>query len=193
MAEIDKYLKSWKKVLLSFRKRRKQIVEERVARRRRRRSWYHPGLAHQQRLLPTLVYLPPPYCPSLLGQPFLSYHKWAAGPWRNSIFFFNSFSLNSSLGFDQGEEKSLEQVEVLNRRLSTNTLWKYKESCLGSETSLGFLLYCDRRSGSLPDTINLGELGFLNTLPRVKVKCRWGCIGSLLCSRDTAPFPSEQA
>lgn len=76
-----------------------------------------------------------------------------------SILFF---SLNSSLGFDQGEEKSLEQVEITQQEAVNKYVIEKptkKTLSLGSETSLGFLLYCDRRSGRLARYNEFGETG----------------------------------
>lgn len=82
--------------------------------RRRRRSWYHPGLALQHGVCcPLQVYLPPGVALLSLPSVFSLLPKWA-GTVTEFYFFFPILflSLKSSLGFDRGEDKSLEQVEI---------------------------------------------------------------------------------
>ncbi|KAI4582166.1 hypothetical protein MJG53_009691 [Ovis ammon polii x Ovis aries] len=63
---------------------------------------------------------------------------------------------------DEGEEKSLEQVEITQQEAVNKYVIEKptkKTLSLGSETSLGFLLYCDRRSGRLARYNKFGETG----------------------------------
>lgn len=79
------------------------------------------------------------------------------------FFFFSLIflSLNNSLGFDRGEEKSLEPVETAQQEAVNKYVLEslQRKQCLGSEISPGFLLYCDRRSGRLARYDKFGETG----------------------------------
>ena len=139
--------------------------------RRRRRSWHHPGLAvHHGLCCPlTEVYLPPRA--ALLSLPiiFLSYHKRAGTVKEFYVFLFFAFfpllflSLYNSLGFDRGEEKSLEPVEIaqqqaVNKHVIESPRRKY---CLSDlKFHLAFSSPVIDAKGDLPDKINLGKLAF---------------------------------
>ena len=84
--------------------------------RRRRRSWYRPGLALQHGVCcPLEVHLPPAIALLSLPRLFSLLPLWAGTVTEFHLFFLFSIlflSLKSSLGFDRGEDKSLEQVEI---------------------------------------------------------------------------------
>ena len=122
--------------------------------------------AHSKSTCPLLLPFSP--CPAF----FLSYHRWAGTVTEFHLFFLFSIlflSLKSSLGFDRGEDKSLEQVEIAQQEAVNKYVIESprRKHCLSDRKfHQAFSSTVINAAGDLPDTVNLGKLGFLYTLLR---------------------------